>query len=294
MARSLKSRRTQTLGMVISDITNPFFPQLVRGAEDAASAKGYFLITFNTDDHVERERKVLTLLRSRRVDGLLLVVAPNNGDTRHIDALIDGGIPVVALDRLPNSSRPFDCISVDNAKGARMCVQHLILRGHSRIGMITGCLALQTANDRLQGYKLAFADAGLEIDPDLIVEGDFREESGRRLGQDLLLRGCPPTALFVSNGMMTLGVLEALEEMGLSCPRDIAVATFDDIPAARALRPHLTSVSQPSYQIGFQGAELLLRRIEGELDSATRVIVKLEPDLQIRESTTGNDSRAGS
>jgi LacI family transcriptional regulator len=284
IARSLKSKHTETLGMVISDITNPFFPLVVRGAEDAASEQGYSLITFNTDDRVDRERQILSLLRSRRVDGLLLVVAPNVGDGSHIDAVIDDGIPIVCLDRIPNHGKSIDSVSVDNVKGAQMCVQHLIMRGHTRIAMITGSLALRNARERLTGYERAMADAGIEIDRSLIAEGDFREESGRHLGKDLLLRHKRPTALFVSNGMMTIGVLEALEEMGLSCPDDIALATFDDLPVARVFRPHLTAVVQPCYQIGYQGAELLLHRIRGELPKKL-VDIRLEPELKIREST---------
>jgi LacI family transcriptional regulator len=284
MARSLKSRQTKMLGMLISDITNPFFPLVVRGAEDAASAHGYFLITFNTDDRIERERQVLSLLRSRRVDGVLLVVAPNS-DASHIERIIDDGIPIVCIDRIPNSKRKFDSICVDNVKGAQICVQHLIMRGHTRIAIITGSLALQSARERLTGYERALAEAGLEVERDLALEGDFRQESGLRLGKNLLLRHRRPTALFVSNGMMTIGVLEALEEMGLSCPNDIALATFDDLPMAKVFRPHLTSVSQPSYQIGYQGADLLLKRLRGEASDQGPVTILLEPELKIREST---------
>ncbi len=284
VARSLKSRQTETLGMVISDMTNPFFPMVARGAEDAASARGYFLITFNTDDRVERERQVLSLLRSRRVDGVLLVVAPNS-DASHIERLVDAGIPVVCIDRIPNSKRTFDSVSVDNLKGAQMCVQHLIMRGHSRIAMITGSMALQNARERLKGYELALAEAGIEIDRDLIVEGDFRQQSGRCLAMNLLLPHRRPTALFVSNAMMTVGVLEALEEMGMSCPKDVALASFDDIPIANVFHPRLTCVSQPCYQIGYQGAEILLKRIHGEIAGNKPVTLRLDPELKIREST---------
>ena len=180
IARSLKSRQTQTLGMVISDITNPFFPLVVRGAEDAASKNGYFLITFNTDDRIDRERQVLSLLRSRRVDGILLVVAPNPGDASHIKAVVDEGIPVVCLDRIPNTPKSLDSVSVDNAKGAQMCVHHLIMRGHTRIAVITGSLALWNARERLAGYETALAEAGIEVDRSLIAEGDFerRQDCG--------------------------------------------------------------------------------------------------------------------
>jgi LacI family transcriptional regulator len=286
IARSLKSRQTKMLGMVISDITNPFFPLVVRGAEDAASKNGYFLITFNTDDRVERECEVLSLLRSRRVDGILMVVAPNRGSGNHIQAVMHDGIPIVFLDRLPNGTKDIDFVSVDNVKGAQMCVQHLIMRGHQRIAIITGSLVLKNARERLAGYEKALKEAGIEMDRSLVAEGDFRQETGLRLGKDLLLRHHRPTAVFVSNGMMTLGVLEAMEEVGLSCPGDVSLASFDDLPLANVLSPHLTSVAQPGYQIGYQGAELLLGRIRGEL-SRKPIHIRLDPELKIRESTGG-------
>jgi len=284
VARSLKVKNTKTLGMVISDITNPFFPLLVRGAEDAAFAHGYLLITFNTDDRVERERQVLSLLRSRRVDGLLLVVAPNDGDIEHIRSTVEAGIPIVCLDRiLPGIA--LDSVSVDNVKGSRMCVHHMILRGHRHIAIITGSLGLQTAKDRLRGYELALRDAGFKVEPDLVCEGDFREQTGYKLGKNLLLSRKRPTAIFVSNGMMTLGVLQALEEIGLKCPDDVAIATFDDLPVSEVFRPHLTSVAQPTYQIGHAGANLLIERLQGKQSSRKRINLVLEPDLRIRESS---------
>ena len=257
---------------------------MVRGAEDAASKNGYFLITFNTDDRVERERQILSLLRSRRVDGILLVVAPDTGDGGHIKAVVDDGIPVVCLDRIPNTIDNLDSVSVNNVKGAQTCVQHLIMRGHRRIAIITGALPLKNARERLAGYEAALTEAGIEIDRTLIAEGDFRQETGLRLGKDLLLRNKRPTALFVSNGMMALGVLEAMDEMGLSCPEDLALATFDDLQVANVFRPRLTAVAQPGYQIGFQGAELLLQRIRGELQQEP-VHIRLEPEVKIRDST---------
>ena len=293
VARSLKSKQTETLGMVISDITNPFFPLLVRGAEDAASARGYFLITFNTDDRIERERQVLSLLKSRRADGVLLVVAPNN-DASYIERLFDEGMPIVCIDRIPNSQRTFDSVCVDNVRGAQVCVQHLIMRGHTRIATITGSLELQNARDRLRGYEIALAEAGLAIDRDLILGGDFRQDSGLRRCKDLMLRHQRPTALFVSNAMMTIGALEALEEMGLSCPEDVAIASFDDFPNAAVFRPRVTCVSQPCYQIGYQGADLLLQRIKGELSGPAPVTIRLEPELKIRESTGTARPRTGS
>ena len=285
VARSLKVNETKTLGMVISDITNPFFPQVVRGAEDAALQHGYLLITFNTDDQIDSERQVLSVLRSRRVDGVLLVVAPGDGDVAHIRNTIASGVPIVCLDRIPVGFA-VDSVSVDNVKGAQVCVRHLISQGHRRVAIITGSLTLQTAKDRLKGYRAALEEAGIEPEAELIVEGNFRESSGYLLGKDLLLRHHRPTALFVSNGTMAIGVVRALEETGLRCPADIAIASFDDLPLAAAFRPHLTAVAQPAYDIGREGAELLIKRLQRRILSNKRVTIRLEPELKIRESTS--------
>lgn len=284
VARSLKVRETKMLGMVIPDITNPFFPLVVRGAEDGGLESGYTLVTFNTDDQVAREKRVFSVLRSRRVDGVLLVVAPSPGDVSHIESIIAAGTPVVCLDRIPPGVK-VDLVSVDSVKGARMCIQHLIMQGHNRIGILTGSMALQTARDRLNGYKAALRDAGIRLDPGLIREGDFRTEAGYRLGKELLLRHDRPTAIFGSNGMLTLGLLAAMEEVGLRCPEDVAVATFDDMPVSEVFRPHLTAVAQPAYRIGYEGVQLLIQRLrEGRPDRRPRHI-RLEPELKIREST---------
>jgi LacI family transcriptional regulator len=285
IARSLKARRTKTLGLIISNITNPFFPQLARGAEEAAFQGGYLLITFNTDDRVEREQQVLSLLRSRRVDGVLLVVAPSpENDVSHILKTSESGIPIVCLDRMP-PGLALDSVSIDNVAAAQLCVRHLISRGHRRIGIITGGLSLQTARDRLEGYKAALQDAGIEPERALIVEGNFRSQSGYRLGKDLLLRRNPPTAIFSSNGMMTVGLIQALNETGMRCPGDIAVVSFDDLPFADVFQPHLTSLIQPAYQIGYDGSQLMIQKLEGVAQSRKPVHLRLIPELKIREST---------
>jgi LacI family transcriptional regulator len=286
VARSLKSRKTQTLGMVISDITNPFFPLVVRGAEDAALARGYLLNIFNTDDHVEREESVCAMLRTRRVDGVLAVVAPNTGRPIHLQEMIDAGIPLVCLDRIP-PGLAVDSVVVDNAKGAAMCVRHLIAMGHCAIGVISGSANVQTARERVNGYRRALAEAGISFNPSLLREGDFRLDSGYRLAKDLCLSNPRPTVLFVANGTMGLGAIKAIQEMGLRCPEDVGIAVFDDVPGADILRPHLTVVSQPAYEIGYRGTELLIQRIAGEVKSKKPVTIVLEPELKIRESTIG-------
>jgi LacI family transcriptional regulator len=286
-ARSLKSRRSKTIGMIISDITNPFFPLVVRGAEFAAQKAGYVLNIFNTDDQLDREQQMFSVLQTRRVDGILAVVAPNPArDVSHLSRTADAGIPIVCLDRVP-PGYPVDAVVVNNRRGAAMCVRHLISLGHKRIGFVSGSLLLQTSLERYEGYKQSLLEADLAPDRSIIREGDFRIESGYRLAKDLLLNHPRPTALFVVNGTMGLGALKAIDELGLKCPKDVALAVFDEVPSAEILRPHLTSVVQPAFEIGLKATELLLARIAGKAPSEPTVIV-LEPELKVRESTLPN------
>ena len=255
----------------------------MRGAEDAAGENGYLLVTFNTDDRIEREKQVLATLRARRVDGLLLVVAPNPSGAGHIESTIAANIPVVCLDRTPRGV-PVDTITVDNVKGAEICMRHLIQMGHTRVAMITGSPELQNSRDRLRGYENAMRERGLAVDHELIREGDFRIESGYRLGKDLCLLAERPTAIFTASAMMAAGVLKALRELGLECPRDIALAAFDGFPNGEGFRPEITSVLQPCYEMGYKGVQLLIQRIRGQLP-ARKVHIRLDPELKAREST---------
>ncbi len=293
IARSLKKRQTNTLGMIISDIVNPFFPEMVRGAEDAAAAAGYILTTFNTDDRVERERQVFELLRSRRVDGLLLVVALIRGDLSHVQRAAAEGLPIVCLDRRPEGL-DLDSVTVDNTGGVRSCIEHLIERGHRRIAIITGGPGKYLAKNRLQGYLDAMAAAGLPLDPALIRDGNFRRESGLAIAKELLTSANPPTAIFSCNYGLNLGVVQAVEELGLESPRDIALATFDRLKLTEVFRPHVTSVEQPSYEIGAQGTRLLIERIKTPAEGSERVHIQLPTALRIAESSAGRLVAAGS
>jgi LacI family transcriptional regulator len=287
IARSLKVNQTKMLGMVLPDITNPFFPEIIRGAEDKAFERGYLLVTANTDEQIERERRVVSALRSRRVDGLLLACAPG-GHSKHIRGLMDSGISVVCLDRVPVGVK-VDVVLLDNVRGSQDCVRHLIRVGYRSVAIITGPLEIQNARERLRGYENALREEGIKVSRDLILQGDFRRESGYLLAKELLLRRSRPSAIFVCNGVMTLGVLEALEEVGVRCPQDIAVATFDDLAVDRSFHPRLTVVAQPGYEIGARGATLLMDRVEGKMTGKPETI-RMPPTLIVRESTKGRSS----
>jgi LacI family transcriptional regulator len=287
IARSLKVKQTHMLGMVIPDITNPFFPEVMRGAEDASRERKYLLVTANTDERIEREQNVVSVLRSHRVDGFLIAAARGRGTMDHLQNAAKMGTPIVFLDRA-TPGIGLDSVTIDNVKGAQDCVRHLIRLGHQDIAVITGSLTLEIGRARLKGYEMALKEAGLKVRRSLILEGDFREEAGYRLAKEILLGQRRPSALFVCNGMMTLGVLQALDEIGMRCPQDIALATFDDLPFGRAFHPRLTCVAQPTYELGYKGATLLIDRIEGKL-SGGPVELQFATELRIRESTTGRD-----
>lgn len=282
IARSLKVNQTRMLGMVLPDITNPFFPGIIRGAEDTAFGRDYFLVTANTDEQIGRERRLLAALRSYRADGILL--APSVGtDISHIHRTIAAGVSVVFLDR-PVAGVNADAVLLDNVRGARECVRHLLKLGHHRIAIVTGPLKLQNALERLQGYKDALAESDLSVDPKLVLHGDYRLESGHRLTKELLKSGVKATAIFVCNGVMTVGAMNALDDLSVRYPEDISLATFDDLALDPSSHSHLTAVVQPSYEMGARAATLLMDRIEGRL-TGDPVVVRVAPTFVVREST---------
>ena len=285
IARSLKTSRTRTLGIVVPDITIPFFPQVIRGAEAAATTQNYYLIAVNSDNDLKRQREVLSLLRSQRVDGILLVMAPGQGSITQINQIVESGIPVVCLDRLPEEIS-IDSVCVDDCAAADMGVSHLISMGHERIAILTGPLTLKNEQDRLQGYENALARAGITAEAALRWEGNFQQEEVVRICQEHLLGvSRRATALFSTNGVTGLGVLKGLHACGLNTPDEIAFATFDELTVEEVFRPAITTVVQPAYDIGCRAAEILIDRIEGGVLDDSKVKVRLPATLKIRESS---------
>jgi LacI family transcriptional regulator len=287
IARSLRGRRTKLIGVVVSDIVNPFFPQVIRGVEDVASQQGFLLVIVNTDDDVEKERQVLSMLRSRQVDGLAIVLASHRkASFTHIRKARESGLHIVCIDRAPPREE-IDSVTVNNVEGALDCVRHLIAVGHRRIAILTGGLEIQTGRDRLRGYEQALREAGIKPEPAFIRNGDFRFDAAYRATLKLLANHPRPSAVFACNGTMAFGLMRAVDELGLRCPEDLAVATFDDLPIYDAFRPHLTSVVQPAYEIGKRGAELLIGRILGKINDPQPISIQLPLKLALRESSLG-------
>jgi LacI family transcriptional regulator len=279
IARSLIKQKTQTIGMIVTDIANPFFPMVVRGAEDAAQRHGYNLLLCNSDDILEKEEKALELLLSKRVDGILLTKAAGDLRPSLRQMIKEVNIPFVLVMRTyPSLTK--DAVINDDYQGAYEAVRHLARAGRRRIGLISGPLKISNAKERWRGFREALEAENLPFDPQLVVEGDYRIESGFRAGHAMLSHR--PDGIYVANHLMTIGLLKAADEIGLMCPEDFGLVSFDDYPWLGVFRPRLTTVELPKHQLGSEAAELLIRRIGG--DDSSPVLRKLQPELRIRES----------
>ena len=281
LAKGLKTRRTYTIGLLISDIQNSFFTSVVRGVEDEALSRGYHLFLCNTDEDPEREDEYITELAKKRVDGLMVAPSARRGD--HVGRLRDEGVPFIFVDR-DVEGVDADVVSVDNRAGMRLIAEHLVGLGHRRIAMISGPLDKASGSERHLGLRDALADLGVELEDTLVHFGDFRTSSGREGARELLGLPSPPTALVTANNQMTLGALLAINEMGLGVPGDVSVVGFDDPEWAPLTGPPLTTLAQPTYEMGVRAAEMLLDRIETGPDEESRKVL-LEPWLVVREST---------
>jgi LacI family transcriptional regulator len=281
VARSLRTRRSHTVGVLIPDLNNPLFPPIVRGLEDKLAAAGYVALLGNTDADQDRERTLFEQMRARHVDGFVLATA-----TLHDQLLAEaaaGDVPVVLMNRLA-SEYSFPSVSVDNEQGARMAVTHLSRLGHTRIAHIAGPQEISTGISRLRGFRDGMATHGLEVDEDLIAYATrYTVEEGTRCCRELLSR--PGfTAVAAANDMLAVGCYAALDETSLQCPDDISVIGFNDMPFIDRLRPPLTTVRFPHYQLGTEAAQLLIERING--GGGPVKILYLAPELIVRGSTS--------
>ena len=283
VARSLRTRRSHTVGVLIPDLNNPLFPPIVRGLEDKLAAAGYVALIGNTDADASRERLIFEQMRARHVDGFVLATV-----TLHDRLLAEAAaadVPVVLMNRL-SQDYSFPSVSVDNEQGARMAVTHLARLGHTRIAHIAGPQEASTGVNRLRGFRDGMAAHQLEVSEDLIVYASrYSVEEGSRCCRDLLARHGGFTAVAAANDMLAIGCYAALDEAALQCPDDISVIGFNDMPFIDRLRPPLTTVRFPHYQLGTEAAQLLLERI-GERESPVQIMY-LAPELVVRGSTAG-------
>lgn len=285
LARSLKTGRSRVIGMIIPDLTNPFFVELMCGAEEMARTAGYSVIFSNSNENPAQERENLAMLYSQRVGGVVL--ACSDGHAAY-DRLTARRFPIVFIDRLPASGFHGRAVIVDNVGAAYEATRHLVKLGHVDIAIIAGRTDLSVGIERIEGFRKAMQEAYLPIQEAYFRQGDFSWESGYRCAMELLDLPKPPTAIFPCNNKMTLGLMRALTERGVQCPEYVSVLAFDDFPWTSHFQPRLTAVAQPSHEMGKRAVELLLSALdvesEREREPADTVVV-LKAELRERQST---------
>jgi DNA-binding LacI/PurR family transcriptional regulator len=285
IARSLKTSKTRTLGIIVPDMTIPFFPRVIRGAESVALVHGYSLIAVNSDDRVSRQSDLLTLFRSQRMEGILLVPAAGPVPFPQISRTVAAGVPMVCVDRIPDGLQ-IDSVSVENGAAAEMGVAHLVAMGHRRIAIVTGPLTLKNEKERLEGCRLGLERAGLPLDQDLIWEGNLRPEDVGALCERRLRNSRDlPDAVFSTNGPTGLGVLHGLRSCGLKTPGDIAMVTFDELTVEDLFSPSITTVVQPAFEIGARAAEILLQRMARPAPPDQPISIRLPATLKLGDSS---------
>ncbi len=280
IARGLKTSRSNTIGVLIPDITNPLFPPILRGIEDRLDEAGYTALIVNTDNDPERERVYVEAMRARQVDGFISATARLD---RELTELAGGGTALVLVNRsLEDGSVP--AVTVDDRRGIALAVEHVVGLGHRQIGHVAGPQNLSTGHRRYRGFVEAIQGAGLDAPEELVSFGEFfTEEEGARACRALLDAEPSVTAIVAGNDLMALGCYDVIEERGLRCPEDVSIVGFNDMPFIDKLRPPLTSVRIPQREIGKVAADLLLLQLSAEAPPPREIL--LEPTLVVRGST---------
>jgi LacI family transcriptional regulator len=281
IARSLKTNRSSSVGILIPDLTNPLFPPIVRGLEDRLRADGYSAMLANSDNDPEKEHQHFETMLDRHVEGFIMATAEREHPL--IEEAIATHVPIVLVNRTVESDVAFSVIGRDVA-GAQLAVEHLIELGHTRIAHIGGPERFSTGIARHEGFVEGMRKHGLEPDPQLVRFGDaFVEDEGRRVFRELVESGQEFTAVFAGNDLLALGCYDVMYEEGISCPQDVSVIGYNDMPFIDKLRPPLTTIRVPHYEIGVKAAELLLERIQ-DPEAVPRTVL-VDPELVVRGST---------
>ena len=270
VARSLRVQRSKIIGLIISDIQNPFFTSLVRAVEDIAHERQYAVLLCNSDEDIEKETLYVNLMYAERVAGV--VITPTRELDNPSQRLIDVNIPVVAVDRRMLDLN-VDTVIIDNTGAAYQLTARLIKDGHQRIGAVVGPETTTTGRERREGYLSALKAHQLPVLPRLVRSGLPKKEFGYHSTCELLDQPDHPTALFIGNNLLTIGALRAIRERGLSIPDDIALAVFDEMDWTFLIEPTLAVVAQPTYELGRTATELLLKRIEGDAGPTREIVL---------------------
>ncbi|RJG23952.1 LacI family DNA-binding transcriptional regulator [Paenibacillus thiaminolyticus] len=281
VARCLVTQESKIVSLLITDITNPFFTTMARGAEDAAMRHGYRLMFGNSDESFSKEKDYVEMILSMRVDGVLF--APSGDQSKeHLEWLQRQNVPFVLLDReVPG----IDCDAVlgDSRDGAKRMVAEMIRYGHRRIALVNGAQDVSTARERQAGYIEALQEAGIEFDESLIKQTSYSREPDLSVAHWMeLAPGARPTAIFAANNMLALSVLKSVRSLGLRVPDDLSIACFDDFGWVEEANPFFSVASQPAYEFGEQGMQLLLERLKNREEQPRQIV--LPCDILMRES----------
>jgi len=286
IARSLVKRKTHTIGIIITDILNPFYTAIVRRIEDVTYRAGYSVMLCNTDEDPSKEQLYIQILLEKRIDGLIISTVFQGHPHPLLTRLKT--IPLVAIVRKIQGLAS-DAVLGDNLNGARAAIDHLVQLGHRRIGMISGPPGLSSGAERLEGYKKALGEHRIPWEERWIKIGDFKRESGYSLTKEIFEKSPRPTALFVANNQMTIGALQALKELGIRIPEELSLVSFDDMEWYGFLDPPLTAVEHSPYLMGKTAGEMLLQRIGHKRKNPKRVL--LPSRLIVRKSTAHRAER---
>ena len=285
LARSMITGSTRTIGALMSDIENPFFRRSLRGITDTARERGFEVLLANTDEELATEQKAVSVLAERRVDGMIICPA-DEGDRDHLATLIAGGTPIVLLDRRVAGLKA-DSVGIDNRQAARDGTERLLALGHQRIAILTGGtprmgerlrrpdmkgverMTATTVGTRAAGFHDAMASANQPTPLEYLSSNGFRREDAVAATHQLMDLTQPPTAIFAFDSMQALGAMQAIREMGLTCPEDVSLLSFDDAEWSDVVSPPLTVINQPSYDIGVSACQLLLDRVAGNTQRTT-------------------------
>ena len=283
IARSLRQKKTNTVGLIVGNILSHFYSVIAKSVEDTARKYGFSTILCNGDDDPQKELEYIKVLESSRVEGIILTPTGKNGG--YIKEIIESGMKIVLIDRLVDG---VNCngVMVDNKNGSYKAVKYLIERGYKKIGIISGSMDITTGKERLDGYLKAIREANLPENKDLIKIGDFKKESGINLSKELLEGSNIPDAIFSTNLEMTKGVLTVISQKGLKVPEDIGLVSFDDSDLNQLFNPPITVISQPVYEIGSTAMEIMINEIKSDKNIEKAPIMKILKTKLIKRAST--------
>ena len=286
VARSLKKSATKTIGVIVPDMCEIFFGQIIRGIDSAVSKKGYSILLADTNESKQKEERYLDILFQQRVDALVLATVDMSGTK--VMNYIENGVPVVFIDNLPALNVPYDAVLIDNVMAGKMAVNHFLSMGHKRIAAIVGIVAETTGSGRLEGYRRALHEAGVPVDEDLIAYGNYKEDAGIACMETLLenYEAHPFSAVCVMSEKMTIGAIKTIRKFGYRIPEDIALVGFDMHDDTGLIVPSITTLRQPEKQIGELTGEMLIKRLEERKNGETSAKQKmfLMPYLEVHHS----------